>query len=157
MDSAMAMPIGAALRQKGRQASLHLQAAVLQQVGQHRIIQKHQLFALQLQGHVPVAQVISGLQQGQGFSRSHHQNRFAGGLDAHDGRVGVIAQQPFAGLQRLLTGQLQQQSAAADTATAAPQSGAFIGAETQLQHLGRGSHRRLLSPAEDQGQILRFR
>lgn len=65
--------VGTGLGLKGSLQLAHLQAAMLQQVGQHGIGEQAQLTSPNLHGHVAIAKVIGGLEQGQGIGAAHLQ------------------------------------------------------------------------------------
>ncbi len=143
-----ASPIPAAgirsrLRQERSGERLHAQAPLAQQHLEHRVLQDPQLAGPEFHGHMAVAQVISGLQQGQGIGAAHQQQRFSRRLHDHHGDLGSVAE----GLpwqQGAATGKLQQQVPAAGAAAVAPQAAALVGAERQPQ--GLDSRGRLVVP-----------
>ena len=143
--------IGAGLRQEGGQAALQLQPPLLQQIGQHQILQKAQLPLPHLQRHMAIAEVIGRPQQVEGVAGAHHQQGLSGSLHPHR-RIAGAAAEPFARQQRLAALQLQQQITAAGAAAMTPQPGSLIGAEGQPQALLRGAGRRRAgAPGEGEG------
>ena len=127
--------VGARLRLEGRLAPLHHQPPMLQQVGEHRIVAEPQLGGPQLQGHMAIAQVIRGLQQGQGAGGPHQQQRLRSRLHQHQ-RTVVLRRQPLARAQGLTAGQLQQQGPPAEAVAPSPQAGALLGGQGQPQWRG---------------------
>ena len=124
--------VGACFRQEGSQLAVQGEAPLPQHPFQHRILQQPQLPGLEFQGHMPVAQVVGGLEQGEGVGGGHHQQGFGGGHNLHQGFAFSVAE-PFLRLQGLAPGQLQQQIAPADALAQAPQAGALIRGQGQLQ------------------------
>ena len=112
-------------------ASLQLQATPHEQIGQHGIIAKPQLMLAQLQGDMPIAEVVGSLEQGQGRRGPHPQQRLRRRLHPHAGAAGTA--QPLARLQGRPPGQLQQQCPATGTGATPPQAGALLGRERQPQ------------------------
>ena len=85
-SGAMRAAVGAGFRQEGLQPLLQMQVRQLaQQIRQHRIVQQPQAVLPHLQGHVAIAEVIGGPQQGQGMALTHQQQGLGGGLHLHPG------------------------------------------------------------------------
>lgn len=133
--------VGAALGKEGGLSLFQLQAPLPQQIGEHGIVKQPQFADRDLQGDMAIAEVIGRPQQLQGVGGAHQQQRFSGSFDLHQGWA-VVAAEPFTGLERFATGQLQQQGLAAAAVAQAPQPGAFVGTERQgpvgLAPLGLG-------------------
>ena len=123
---AMTLGVGAGLGQEGLLAAFELETTVLQQVGQHRIPEQAQFAGAKLQGHMAVAEVVGRLQQRQRLGGPHQQQGFGGRLHPHR-RIAGLPKQPLAGAQWLAPLELEQQVAAAEALTVAPQAGAVIG------------------------------
>ena len=122
--------VGAALGKEGGLSLFQLQAPLPQQIGEHGIVKQPQFADRHLQGDMAIAEVISRPQQLQRVGGAHQQQRFSRSYDLHQGWA-VVAAEPFAGLERFTTGQLQHQGLAAAAVAPAPQPGAFVGTEGQ--------------------------
>jgi len=124
--------VGAGLRAERRGEALDLQTPLAQQIGQHGVLQQHQLISVKLHRHMAIAQVISRLQQGEWITRPHAHHRLRRGVHAHQGAA-VIAAQQLTRLQGRPPGQLQQHRAATGAAALSTQAGALICRQRQLQ------------------------
>ena len=122
--------VDAAFGEEGGLPLFQPQASLPQQIGEHGIVKQPQLADRHLQGDMPIAEVVGRPQQLQGVGGAHQQQRFSRSFDLHQGWA-VVAAEPFAGLERFTTGQLQQQGLAAAAVAQAPQPGAFVGTEGQ--------------------------
>jgi hypothetical protein len=129
--------VGARLGQEGFVATLQPQAAPHEQIGEHGIIAKPQLLLAQLQSHMPIAEVVGRLEQGQGRRGPHQQQRFRRRLNPHPRertKARGVGMQPLSWGQRLAAGQLQQQRPAAAALAQATQTVALLSRERQRQH-----------------------
>ena len=124
--------VGARLRQERLVAALQGQAAPSEKIRQHRILAEAELPLAQLQGHMPIAQVISRLQQGEGCRGARHEQGLRSRLHVHQ-RTTPLRRQPFAGPQRLTAGKLQQQRPSTTAQPPTAQPGALLGGERQPQ------------------------
>jgi len=124
--------VGARLGQERLVAALQGQAAPGEKIRQHRILAEAELPLAQLQGHMPIAQVISRLQQGEGCRGARHQQGLRSRLHPHQ-RTSPFRRQPFAGPQRLTAGKLQQQRPSTTAQPPTAQPGALLGGERQPQ------------------------
>ncbi len=124
--------VGPRLGQERLLAALQGQAAPDEKIRQHRILAEADLPLAQLQGHMPIAQVIGRLQQGEGCRGARHQQGLRSCLHPHQ-RTTPLRRQPFAGPQRLAAGKLQQQRPSTTAQTPTAQSGALLGGERQPQ------------------------
>jgi urease accessory protein len=101
-----------------------------QQIGEHGIVQQPQLPRRHLKSDMAITQVIGRPQQIQGIGGLDQQQGLIRSLNPHQ-RWTLVQAQPFARLQRLTAGELEQQGLAAAAMAQTPQAGAFIGAEGQ--------------------------
>ena len=124
--------VGARLGQERLVAALQGQAAPSEKIRQHRILAEAELPLAQLQGHMPIAQVISRLQQGEGCRGARHEQGLRSRLHPHQ-RTTPLRRQPFAGPQRLTAGKLQQQRPSTTAQPPTAQPGALLGGERQPQ------------------------
>ena len=147
MGMAISMPMAAScgvspsLREEGGLAAFQGEPPLLQQIGQHRILNQPQLTGAHLQGHMAVAEVIGRPQQVEGVAGAHDQQGLSGRLHPNRRRSRLPAE-PFARLQRLAALQLQHQIATAGATAMTPQPPALSGAEAEAQPRLRSPGRR---------------
>ena len=141
--------VGTGLGLKGSLQLIHLQTAMLQQVGQHGIGEQAQFTSPDLHGHVAIAKVICGLEQGQGIGAAH-LDQLLRRRPHLDQRFGSRGGQPLTRFQGCPPGQLQQHLPATGCATQPPQLGALR--RRKGKHQGRNGPRAGGQPALTQHQ-----
>ena len=150
MAMGVTVAVGAVFRVEGGLNRLQHQTAVLQQMGQHRIVQQPQLLAMDLHRHMAVTQVISRLKQCQGVGGLHPQQRLGGRLHQHP-LLPLLGRKQLPGLQGLPPRQLQKHRFTGGAVAQSAQTRALLCGERQPPHLPWRNRRRPQTAAQHQG------
>ena len=124
--------IGTRLRMERTLHMLHAQSPLTEQISQHAVFKQKQTIRMKFHRHMTIAQVVSGLKQGQRMPASHLHQRLNSSLN-NNLHGAVIADQAIAWLQRFTTRQLQHQAPAALGETMPPNAAALIRWQRHLE------------------------